>query len=189
MNANDVRKLKKFLDENKCRKAFLENFHLHFCFSKESTFSDFLCFVREEHVCGAIIAGFPWGSTKEGREYWMELSNSFKNQMLYIMEKSERNRIYVKVLELLKKDLEENELYRAGFCCHLGDAMYQTNSPYHSKVDPYAELKKEVEKSEFPELVKHRPDSFEIMNYWFRKNDEGMQKRIQIIEQAIKETE
>lgn len=105
------------------------------------------------------------------------------------MEKSERNRIYVKVLELLKKDLEENELYRAGFCCHLRDAMYEIHSPYYSEVDPYDELKKDVEKCEFPELVKHRPESFEEANYWFWKNDEGMQKRIQVIEQAIKETE
>lgn len=105
------------------------------------------------------------------------------------MEKSERNRIYVKVLELLKKDLEEQERYRAGLCCHLRGAMDEINSIYYNLVDPYEELKKGVEESEFPELVKHRPDSFEIMYFWFRKNDEGMQKRIQIIEQAIKETE
>ena len=105
------------------------------------------------------------------------------------MKKSERNRIYVKVLELLKKDLVEDEFYRAGLCCHLRDAMYEIHSIYFNTVDPYEELRKGVEKSEFPELVKHRPASFEVMSYWFRKNDEGMQKRIQIIEQAIKETE
>lgn len=105
------------------------------------------------------------------------------------MEKSERNRIYVKVLELLKKDLGEQADYRAGLCRHLRGAMYEINSIYYNLVDPYEELKKGVEESEFPEIVKHRPDSFEIMHYWFRKNDEGMQKRIQVIEQAIKETE
>lgn len=105
------------------------------------------------------------------------------------MKKSERNRIYVKALELLKKDLEEQEDYRAGLCYHLTYAMYETDSIHYNRVDPYAELKKGIEESEFPELVKHRPDSFEIMCFWFMKNDEGMQKRIQIIEQAIKETE
>lgn len=80
MNANDVRKLKHFLDENKCRKAFLENFHLHFSFLRKSSFASFLSFIRQEDVCDVIAGAFSWDKTKEGREYWMELWE--KNQML-----------------------------------------------------------------------------------------------------------
>lgn len=104
------------------------------------------------------------------------------------MRKSQRNRIYVRTLKLLKHDLKNEEIHRTGLCCHLKDAMYDVDSFYYSTVDPYLELKKSVEESQFPEIVKHRPESFEIMSYWFRRNDEGIQKRIQIVEQAIEET-
>lgn len=104
------------------------------------------------------------------------------------MRKSERNRIYVRTLELLKHDLKNEDIHRTGLCCYLKDAMYDVGSVYYSTVDTYVELGKSVEESQFPEIVKHRPESFEVRGYWFRKNDEGIQKRIQIVEQAIEET-
>ena len=103
------------------------------------------------------------------------------------MEKNLRNKIYRVALESMKSDLEYPGIW-CGLCTNLqfGIDKYGLDNKY----DAYFELKKgKNEENAFPEIIKHKPDKNAIIGHWFKKDEEGMQKRISILEQAIKETE
>ena len=73
-----------------------------------------------------------------------------------------------------------------GLCSAFGSAFISLESID----DIYIDWNVSIEM--FPEIVKHQPDSKIIRwlgGYWWPLNEAGLQKRVQVLEQAIKETE
>lgn len=104
------------------------------------------------------------------------------------MEKSVKNKLYRMALELLE---ERNGIGCFGICDSLTlvqNKTYCTNMFIHHIYD---EMGYPLFGTEFPELVKHRPSHIDVgmRQYWFPFNEEGFEKRKEILKQAIKETD
>jgi hypothetical protein len=99
------------------------------------------------------------------------------------MTKKERNIIYKKWLEKQKQDHIGNNILYLSLCETLSNIKCISNENLVSA----ASLK------DFPEIMKHVPNHISFYNpgvrYWFSCNKIGNDKRVSILEQAIKETE
>jgi hypothetical protein len=99
------------------------------------------------------------------------------------ISKKTRNKIYVRALFKYKERLEVHpKIYLFGLCRALTIACesLRINSAL------YSSSKKE---ENFPEVFKHKPKRM-YDEYWFGRTTKiGIQKRINILNQAIKETE
>lgn len=104
-------------------------------------------------------------------------------------DKSIRHAFYEEALIVALCD----EKICVGLCYFLNEAI--TNIIGYGleslRFNAYDELKKTIGETAFPEIVKHKPEKFESNSddYWFTNDSEGLKKRINILKQAIKETE
>ena len=93
------------------------------------------------------------------------------------LTKKVRHQIYVEALNHTNKNY--------GLCSAIKDAyiiLFDPNTRYViDKHNPYRSMNK------YPEVYKHKPIGATL--YWWQYNAEGLEKRIAILKQAIKETE
>ena len=110
-----------------------------------------------------------------------------------ITNKAERHAIYVLALAEYRRNIRQNWL--SGLCLaiksacgHLEDELAKKNKVEFWEIDSYPNPYHNM--GSFPEIVMHRPLDYEKSNYWFPPlTKEGQEKRIEILKQAIKETE
>lgn len=101
-----------------------------------------------------------------------------------VYNKKTRHNIYIKALQILKRNIQ------FGLCFNLSAAIEEILGKVEledideTNKDPYLALNKQT--GFYPEIEKHRPKY--ATDYWFRQED-AYEKRVGILEQAIKETE
>lgn len=93
--------------------------------------------------------------------------------------KNERNYIYSEALTEFLNALSSGICI--GLCCCIGKAEKRLNGKTIEFVNHPLE--------NFPEVIKHEPKQWEEFCYWFHTDLKGAEKRIEILKQAIKETE
>ena len=92
------------------------------------------------------------------------------------MNKEKRLAVYEKALEIYKVNIGRG--VHTGLCCAINDAQNKIFGFRLINVYQYINL--------FPEIYKHKPKNFG--SYWFPSRTKyGVNKRIWILEQAIKE--
>ena len=96
----------------------------------------------------------------------------------------QRNTIYVKALELYS---DRSIQWALGLCWAVSKAaQYVCSTPAHIAYDLSECNGINGMKVHFPEVYKHRPK--EAQTDWFSHSTKGINKRIAILNQAIKET-
>lgn len=94
------------------------------------------------------------------------------------LTKKERHSIYVLALVKYKRRIEEGLHF--GLCDAIEGAAWKIFG-WDNYPDPYDNMEG------YPEIAKYKAEG--DGTYWFSKHGDGIQKRINILEQAIKETE
>jgi len=120
------------------------------------------------------------------------MNENIKNKK--IITKKYRNEVYRLMLDMIETDVTTRistcwELSRCrGFCSYLASAVNKTDYDEYTKI-----ANKDIERWSYinniklyPELIKYKPDHY--YDYWFERDDDGANKRIAMLEQAIKET-
>ena len=103
------------------------------------------------------------------------------------MEKELKIKVFEHALVILKSEFDYSPVIRGGLCYSLQAYFYEQFNGTNEWIYVYSELDKPIEESEFPEIVQHRPEK-ELMcygNYWFPTDNEGIQKRIDIVEREL----
>lgn len=96
------------------------------------------------------------------------------------LSKELRHDIYVEVLRRYKEDIKDR-LISSGLCYYISKVKDDILNYEEWEFDPYFAIEL------YPEILKHKPES--AVTYWFPINTkEGIDKRIEILEQAIEET-
>lgn len=94
-----------------------------------------------------------------------------------------RNNIYRRIETLIEIDMYEKK-YDGGLCWYILMATdFQFNSEYNV-VNNYPELMKHKPILRFPPFILNLKTG-----YWFPCTEKGLDKRLEVIKQAIKETE
>ena len=108
------------------------------------------------------------------------------NIKLSTMERAEIYRYSLREFEKINK---RKHLQGRGLCWFVRDAMAAVLGLYNEherdSISPYREG---VEFDAFPEIKKHMPPNVTAGDYWFQSTEDGNNKRIEILKEAIKET-
>ncbi len=91
--------------------------------------------------------------------------------------KAERHEVYKGALKEIRKPKNKN-VY--GLCAAL--SYWDGGSSFYPKYDAFLYMQQL-----FPEVYKHKPTKTQCFDFWF-SIENGFQKRIDILKQAIKET-
>lgn len=100
------------------------------------------------------------------------------------MTQERRKEIYAAVVANLRK-VHDNGT-RGGFCWYLHQQMTQDEK---KEIPPLLtkDLKNTIRKSlqPFPEILKQEPEEWWNMYYWFKPYDDGVAKRIEVLNEII----
>jgi len=84
--------------------------------------------------------------------------------------------------------IQERERH-VGFCSAIERAIYKlfNFSSYNTKISPYVDLDTENNIKYYKELKKYKPEIPEDSSYWFPIDEKGIEKRINIVKEILKE--
>jgi len=94
------------------------------------------------------------------------------------LSKKERNQIYREAREFYKEDIKHTE--PAGICAAIGEAILIVFKGSDWSYNCYVDILK------FPEIMKHKPFTSKIDNFWWSIYNTKI--RIKILNEAVKET-
>lgn len=109
-----------------------------------------------------------------------------------------RNKVYRIALEFFKDRNSSKKLPFLCRCLTFAVSEMEFNIDNEEEKPSILSMSKAIQEIEpiwyfFPEILKHKPQNISLTTkynsgYWFKKNEEGQQKRLAILEQAIQET-
>ena len=102
------------------------------------------------------------------------------------LTKKQRHKIYIKALAIYNKEIKDNTFLGLCYSINLGRQYISNNTiANYSNYDPYKNMYM------YPEIYKYKPNDINsTYNFWFSTTTpKGIAKRIEILTNAIKDTE